>query len=126
MQRAAARLGLIALALLPAAVPPADPPRLGGRYVHQKLETASELRLTPDGRFAWAWSQGALDLQTEGRWRREGDRLLLTSEAPEATVFCCRAHFQALPLKVGTRSLDLEWGGETLRYEALDLPEKEP
>jgi hypothetical protein len=126
MQRAAAPLGFIALALLPAAAPPPPRPQLGGRYLLQKMETASELRLTPDGRFAWAWSQGAIDLQTEGRWRREGDRLLLDSEAPEASVFCCRAYFKTLPLTIGPRMLELRWGGETLRYEALDLPEKEP
>ena len=89
------------------------------------METASELRLTPDARFAWGWSQGALDLRTAGRWRREGDLLLLTSEAPDATTFCCLAHFRELPLVIGPRTLELRWGGETLRYEALDVPEGE-
>jgi hypothetical protein len=43
-------------------------------------EAAGGLQLGADGRFRYAFTYGALDEQAEGRWRREGDRILLTTD----------------------------------------------
>ncbi|HEX8226142.1 MAG TPA: carboxypeptidase-like regulatory domain-containing protein [Allosphingosinicella sp.] len=69
-------LGIIAALLAASAVP-----AVGGVYVANQPETATGLMLAPDGRYEWAFSQGALDLESEGRWVREGDRIILTSRA---------------------------------------------
>ncbi len=47
-------------------------------------EAASGLELTADGRFRYGLSYGALDEVGEGRWTRDGNRILLTTE-PEWT-----------------------------------------
>lgn len=70
---------LLAAALLAAAAPG---PAVEGLYLLDMPETASALRIGPGDRFEWAFSQGALDLVAEGRWTREGDALLLTSDPP--------------------------------------------
>ena len=120
MQRAAARLGLIAAALLAAAPPPPAERKLEGIYQLDMRETASALRLEAGGRFQWAFSQGALDVATEGRWRREGDKIILTSEQPQESIFCCLANFSDLPLAILPAALEMEWQGEKLRYDALE------
>jgi hypothetical protein len=51
-----------------------------GVHVAQKMETATALEIEPDGRYRWFYSQGALDLTSEGSWIREGDRITLTSD----------------------------------------------
>lgn len=45
-------------------------------------EAAGALELTADGRFRYGLSYGALDEQAEGRWRLEGNRILLTTDPP--------------------------------------------
>ncbi|MFN3371750.1 MAG: hypothetical protein ACK4Z0_09520 [Sphingomonadaceae bacterium] len=84
----AGRLALLpALALLVAA--PGAAGELAGRYALVGMrEAAGGLELTADGRFRWAFTMGALDEMAEGRWRREGNRLLLTTEpAPRPPRF---------------------------------------
>lgn len=58
---------------------PAQAP-VEGLYVAEQMEVASALELMPEGRFRWFFSTGALDLGAEGRWRREGDAVLLDTE----------------------------------------------
>lgn len=70
-------LGLVALAGGSAA--PAQAP-LEGIYITEQMEMASALELMPEGRFRWFLSYGALDLSAEGRWRRDGDAVLLDTE----------------------------------------------
>jgi hypothetical protein len=61
-------------------IKPAD---LVGHYHLEGLrEVGSELLLRADGRFAWMMSYGAIDRSAEGRWVWDGERLVLTSEAP--------------------------------------------
>ena len=41
---------------------------------------AAGIELLPGGRFRFALSYGALDQHAEGRFRQEGNRILLTTE----------------------------------------------
>jgi hypothetical protein len=63
------------LALLMAALSPVE-----GVYVAQARESATALELEPDGSYRWFYSHGALDLTSEGKWARDGDALVLTSD----------------------------------------------
>lgn len=66
------------LALLLMAMAPPE-----GRYRATGVQDlASELELGADGRFHWMLAYGALDKEARGRWRRDGDRLLLTTDQP--------------------------------------------
>ncbi|SMF69432.1 hypothetical protein [Allosphingosinicella indica] len=51
-----------------------------GLYLLSKPETASAIELRADGRFRWMFTQGALDLDAVGRWRADGDRIVLDSD----------------------------------------------
>lgn len=59
---------------------PAVQDDLAGRYSGSAMEMAAALDLRPDGRFDYWLSYGALDETSSGRWRREGNRILLTSD----------------------------------------------
>lgn len=59
---------------------PAIQDSLAGRYRGSAMEMAAALELRPDGRFAYWLAYGALDESASGRWRREGNRILLTSD----------------------------------------------
>ena len=72
-------LALLAAPLLLVAAP-AD---LAGEYhLSGVQEAAGGLELTADGRFRYGLSYGALDEQAEGKWRLEGNRVLLTTDPP--------------------------------------------
>jgi hypothetical protein len=43
-------------------------------------DVASELLIRPDGSFSYFLAAGALDEQAQGRWRREGGSIFLTTE----------------------------------------------
>jgi len=67
--------------LLLVAASPAPPERLAGRYALSGVrEAAGGLELQVGGRFRYAFTYGALDEQAEGRWRRDGNRVLLTTD----------------------------------------------
>lgn len=57
---------------------------LEGIYVTTEMEMASRLELASEGRFRWFFSYGALDMSAEGRWRRDGDAVVLDTEPPVA------------------------------------------
>lgn len=66
-------------------------------------EAASGLELTADGRFRYGLSYGALDEAGEGRWVRDGDRILLTTEpawTPPAFEPVSAARSAEFPLRV--------------------------
>src|SRR3954465_2621579 len=69
--------GILAAALLLAA--PGAPASLAGHYRIHVHEAASELVLHPNGRFEYALAYGALDEEATGRWRRVGNKVLLTT-----------------------------------------------
>ncbi|WP_072893082.1 hypothetical protein [Sphingobium sp. YR657] len=56
----------------------ADP--VVGEYSHAEMELAAGLRIKPDGTFEYGLSVGSLDERAQGRWRRVGERIELTSE----------------------------------------------
>jgi hypothetical protein len=85
--RASARLpALLGAAFLLSAAGPAD---LAGRYaLSGVMEAAGGLELRPDGTFSYGLSYGALDEQAEGKWRVDGNRVLLTtSPTPQPPEF---------------------------------------
>jgi hypothetical protein len=72
-----------ALLLLAGAAPMSPTEMLVGQYALSGVrEAAGGLELGADGRFRYGLSYGALDEQAEGRWRREGNRVLLTTDPP--------------------------------------------
>lgn len=71
---------LCALALAAPAVHAAAPKCLAGSYDGGAPEIAAGLLLSPDGRFRYALSYGALDEQAQGRWESDGLKIFLTSD----------------------------------------------
>jgi hypothetical protein len=70
-----------AAVLLAFAAPAAAEPGAEGRYrLRGEQDVASELIIRPGGTFAYFLAAGALDEQAEGRWRREGAAIFLTTE----------------------------------------------
>ena len=81
MRRLTASLA-IAAALVAAPLAAARPAALAGHYYLQGvMETGSELLMTPDGRFQWYLTYGALDLFAEGTWDEVKGEVVLTSKA---------------------------------------------
>ncbi|HEX8239321.1 MAG TPA: hypothetical protein VF574_06235 [Allosphingosinicella sp.] len=80
------------------------PPGPAGRYrLTGEQDVASELLIKPDGRFSYALIAGALDEKAEGRWRREGDSIFLTTEpkpVPPAFSAGAATHTDSAPLTV--------------------------
>jgi hypothetical protein len=77
---------------------PAGDYRLTGEH-----DVVSELVIKPDGHFAYGLIAGALDEQAEGRWRREGDSIFLTTEPrPVPAAFSAKeaTRTDAAPLTV--------------------------
>lgn len=79
---------LVTLAALLAAPAAAQTP-VEGVYQSEVMEVGSQLVLSPDGRFLWLFSTGALDVAAEGRWTREteGSIRLDSDPAPVAPRF---------------------------------------
>lgn len=77
-------LGALCLAKAAAAEPGASP--VGHYRVTGVHELASELELTADGRFEWALIYGALDEHAAGKWKRDGNRILITTDQPVVPV----------------------------------------
>jgi hypothetical protein len=85
-----------ALLLLAGAAPTPVAEKLAGQYALSGVrEAAGGLELGADGRFRYGLSYGALDEQAEGRWRQEGNRVLLTTDptprAPEWSLVLAEA-----------------------------------
>ena len=72
---------MVIAALLAAPALAAAPADLAGQYALTGVrEAAGGLELMADGRFRYAFTYGALDEQAAGRWRRDGGRVLLTTD----------------------------------------------
>jgi len=63
----------------------ADPAALPGFYVGNQMEMATAIELEPDGTFAYALDYGAVSEFAEGRWKLEGERIVLTVEKSQGT-----------------------------------------
>lgn len=72
------RLGLLPILALLAAAAPAGPE--GSYMLVGVREAAGGLELQAGGRFRYAFTYGALDEQASGRWRQDGNRVLLTTD----------------------------------------------
>ena len=82
---------------------PADPAT--GRWsAADRPDTASMLELSPDGRFRYGLSEGALDEGAEGRWAREGGIVRLFTEPrpvpPRFSVRSMDAAPATIPLSI--------------------------
>lgn len=102
ISRRAALLGFLALGLAGGAG--AKGPGPAGHYrLTGEHDVVSELLIKPDGHFSYGLIAGALDEQAEGRWRREGDVLFLTTEPkPVPAAFSAgeAARTDAAPLTI--------------------------
>lgn len=66
----------------------ADVDVTGHYYLSGVREVGSELLLKPDGQFQFYMSYGAVDLEANGRWERQGEQVILTAvAAPKAPLF---------------------------------------
>lgn len=80
-------LFVLSAVLLPAfGLQAAEQPSFVGRYYLQGVrEAGSELVLRTDGSYSWMLAYGNQDHLSEGRWSRQGDRIVLTATLPTAT-----------------------------------------
>ncbi|MFL6844624.1 MAG: hypothetical protein ACJ8ER_07060 [Allosphingosinicella sp.] len=112
---------LVLAALLTLAAPSiAAGPNPVGRYrLTGEQDAASELIIRKDGHFAYALAYGALDEQAEGRWRREGGRIYLTTEpkpVPAAFAAGEATRTDETPLR-----LRVVWDGTDRGVATVDL-----
>ena len=79
------RFRILALAGLLAglAAAPAARPITGIYGLSQVPDAGGELRLDADGRYDWGVSLRRVNRSSTGRWKREGDRIILTPDDPE-------------------------------------------
>ena len=64
----------------------ADAAAVPGFYIGNQTEMAAAIELEPDGRFAYALDYGAVSETAEGRWRLEGEQILLTVEKSQGAA----------------------------------------
>lgn len=62
------------------AAEPTDP--AGHYYLSGMTDVGSELLLKKSGEFEWVLMYGATDMAAQGKWKREGQRIVLTPHAP--------------------------------------------
>jgi hypothetical protein len=106
---------------VPAALPRTSDAELAGHYfLNGIMETGSELLLRPDGRFQWYFTYGALDLDAEGRWQREGDHVVLLPEIFHFPPQYPETEFKRMQLRIDGNELIPAWpwedGAERGRY----------
>ncbi len=77
-------LGVAALSASAQASERGDAALAGLYYLNGVTEVGSQLRLRADGRFDYALAYGGLDQSASGRWQREGERIVLRAELPQA------------------------------------------
>ena len=74
-------LSFLAAFLLAVPTAQAAAPRcLAGQYDGGAVEIAARLDLSPEGRFRYEMSYGALDERAQGRWEGDGNRIFLSSD----------------------------------------------
>jgi hypothetical protein len=98
---------LILLLLSPLVVAAAVPSPAGTYAIHQ-MEMAGGLELQPGGHFRYAFTYGAVDEESEGDWRLDGDTVRLTSKPmPVEPTFDLVSDTTAPRC---TLSLSVDWG----------------
>lgn len=101
----------------------ADAATLPGFYIGNQAEMAAAIELEPDGRFAFALDYGAVSETAEGRWRMEGETVVLTVEKSQGGGQS--PSLATTPLDVGSNSLRLVRYGKNIvftREGELALP----
>jgi hypothetical protein len=92
----------------------------GHYYLEGIRETGSELLLEKEGRFRWYFTYGALDLAAEGRWQREGDRVVLLPDTFHYPPQYPETEFKRMQLRIDGGDLIPAWtwegGSERGRY----------
>jgi len=87
--------------------------QLSGHYtLNGVMETGSELLLHPDGRFQWYFTYGALDLDAEGRWQREGSHVVLLPDVFNFPPQHPETEFQRMQLRIDGTDLLPAWPWE--------------
>jgi hypothetical protein len=100
--------GLLLVALAGAAG--AQAPHPAGLYrLTGEQDVASELLIKPDGHFSYGLIAGALDEQAEGRWRREGNSIFLTTEPRPVPALFSRG--EAKRSETAPLTLRVTWPG---------------
>lgn len=93
---------------------------VGHYYLSGAMETGSELLLRPDGRFEWNFAYGALELAAEGRWHRDGGRVVLRADKFQGPDDFPRDMVDNMPLRIDGDGLIPGWpwdhGVERGRY----------
>ncbi len=95
MREGPRRLSIVAALLLAPVAAVAQPAAeasasLAGDYVHREMELVAGIRLNADGTFQYGLTVGSLDERAQGRWKRVGNAIELTSDprpvAPTVTA----------------------------------------
>jgi len=94
---------------------------LPGRYhLEGIMETGSELLLQVDGRFQWYFTYGALDLEAEGHWQRDGGNVVLVPDVFHFPPQYPETEFKRMQLRIDDDELVPAWpwdgGAERGRY----------
>ena len=101
----------------------ADAAALPGFYIGNQMEMAAAIELEPDGRFAYALDYGAVSETAEGRWRIEGERILLSVEKSQGSSNA--PNLATTPLAIVADGLSLDRYGRIIvfvREGELALP----
>jgi hypothetical protein len=92
----------------------ADPAALPGFYLGNQMEMAAAIELEPDGKFAYALDYGAVSETAEGRWRVEGEQVVLTVEKSQGTSR--GPALSTTPLRIEGDALKLERYGRSISF----------
>ena len=83
---------------------------LAGEYhLDGVMETGSGLLLRDDGSFEWSFTYGALDLGAGGKWKREGDTVVLDVDDMGYPPQMPDTQFDRMTLRVDGESLVPAW-----------------
>ena len=83
---------------------------LAGEYhLDGVMETGSGLLLRDDGSFEWFFTYGALDLGARGKWKREGDTVVLHVDEMGYPPQMPDTKFDRMTLRVDGESLVPAW-----------------
>jgi len=93
----------------------ADPAKLPGFYIGNQMEMATAIELDSDGTFAYALDYGAVSETAEGRWRLEGERIVLTVEKSQGTEH--GPPLASTPLTIDGDVLTFDRYDRTIRYK---------
>lgn len=93
----------------------ADPAALPGFYIGNQMEMATAIELEPDGTFAYALDYGAVSEFAEGRWKLEGERIVLTVLKSQGTEH--GPPLASTPLTVDGDVLTFNRYDRTIRYK---------